>query len=91
MESNEKIVNELIERFEKIIELLKELRSTFLRYAVVRVSGKIPSLLVEASFPDLCGAKGLLRIVFHGHIVLQRYKDRFVGHNLCNYKYLHVG
>jgi hypothetical protein len=25
------------------------------------------------------------------NIVLQRYKDRLVGHNLCNYKYLHVG
>jgi len=26
-----------------------------------------------------------------GILVLQRYKDRLVGHNLCNYKYLHVG
>jgi hypothetical protein len=23
-------------------------------------------------------------------LMLQRYKDRLVGHNLCNYKYLHV-
>jgi len=31
--------DELIERFEKIIELLKELHSTFLRYIVVEAEG----------------------------------------------------
>jgi hypothetical protein len=59
--------DELVERFEKIIELLKELRSTFLRYIVVEAEGQIPSRLLAASVSYLCGAKGFLTMVFHGH------------------------
>ena len=57
---------ELSHRLSKSLELLKEFRSEFIRWATVESKGIIPSAFLNES-DELKGAAGVLELVFHSH------------------------
>lgn len=69
--------DELSHRFYKSIELLKEFRSTFLRWAVVESEGKLPSVFLSEDCAELEGATGILEVVFHGKKFSCIFKPQF--------------